>query len=392
MYMDFQYYTPTKVAFGRNAEAQVGELVKAQGCKKVLIHYGGKSAVQSGLIGRIEAALTGAGIAYVSLGGVQPNPRLSLARKGIELCKAEDVDFILAVGGGSTIDSAKCIAYGVANKGDVWDFYEHTRLATACLPVGVVLTIAAAGSEMSCGSVVTKDEGGVKRAYDDDLCRPKFAVMNPELTMTLPAYQTFSGIADILMHTMERWFNQADNMDMTDAISAALMKNVMKHARILVNDPNNYASRAEIMWAGSLSHNGLTGCATGGGDWASHNMEHELGGLYDVAHGAGLAAVWPAWARYVNKHAPHRFYKFAVEVMGVEAGEEQATIDAGIAAMEQFYRDTGMPTNLTELGVAPTADEIAHMAKSCYAACGGPAGCVKPLEAEDMIRIYENAK
>ena len=392
MYMDFQYYTPTRVVFGKGAEAQVGELVKVQGCKKVLIHYGGKSAVKSGLIGRVEAALQQAGVAYVSLGGVQPNPRLSLARKGIELCKAEGVDFILAVGGGSAIDSAKCIAYGVANEGDVWDFYEHTRLAAACLPLGVVLTIAAAGSEMSCGSVVTKDEGGVKRAYDDDLSRPKFAVMNPELTMTLPTYQTFSGIADILMHTMERWFNQADNMDMTDAISAALLKNVMKHARVLVKEPDNYASRAEIMWAGSLSHNGLTGCATGGGDWASHNMEHELGGLYDVAHGAGLAAVWPAWARYVNHAAPHRFYKFAVEVMGVEPGEEQATIEAGICAMEAFYRETGMPTNLTELGVAPTEAEIEHMAKSCYAACGGPAGCVKPLEVADMIQIYKNAR
>ena len=392
MYMDFTYYTPTKVVFGKGAEAQVGELVKAQGCKKVLIHYGGSSAVKSGLIGRIEAALQEAGVAYVSLGGVVPNPRLSLARKGIELCKEEGVDFILAVGGGSTIDSAKCIAYGVANEGDVWDFYEHTRLATACLPVGVVLTSAAAGSEMSCGSVVTKDEGGVKRAYDDDLSRPKFAVMNPELTMTLPAYQTFSGIADILMHTMERWFNQADNMEMTDAISAALMKNVMKYARVLVNEPDNYAARAEIMWAGSLSHNGLTGCATGGGDWASHNMEHELGGLFDVAHGAGLAAVWGTWARYVSHAAPHRFVKFAVDVMGVEAGEEQATIEAGIQAMEAFYRETGMPTNLKELGVAPTDAEIEHMAKSCYAACGGPAGCVKPLEVEDMIQIYQNAR
>ena len=392
MYKDFQYYTPTKVIFGKGAEGQVGELVKAQGCKKVLIHYGGKSAVASGLIGRIEAALREAGVAYVSLGGVQPNPRLSLIYKGIELAKAEGVDFLLAVGGGSTIDSAKGIAYGVANEGDVWDFYEHTRLATACLPVGVVLTIAAAGSEMSCGSVVTKDEGSVKRAYDDDLCRPKFAVMNPELTMTLPTYQTFSGIADILMHTMERYFNQADNMDMTDAISEALLKNVMKHAKVLVSDPNNYASRAEIMWAGSLSHNGLTGCATGGGDWSSHNLEHELGGLFDVAHGAGLAAVWGSWARYVCAYAPHRFVKFAVNVMGVESGEDAATIEAGIRAMEAFFRSTGMPTNLTELGVAPTDAQIEHMAKSCYEACGGPCGCIKPLEVADMIAIYKNAR
>ena len=392
MYLDFSYYTPTKVVFGKGAEAQVGQLVLEQGCKKVLIHYGSQSAVRSGLLGRIEAALQAVGVDYVTLGGVVPNPRLSLARKGIELCRAEGVDFILAVGGGSAIDSAKCIAYGLANEGDVWELYEHKRVPTACLPVGVVLTIAAAGSEMSFGSVITKDEGGVKRACDSDLARPKFAVMNPELTMTLPTYQTFSGIADILMHTMERWFNQADNMDMTDAISAAVLKNVMKHARVLLREPDNYESRAEIMWAGSLSHNGLTGCGTGGGDWSSHNMEHELGGLYDVAHGAGLAAVWGSWARYVNHAAPHRFVKFAVEVMGVTPGEEAATIEAGIQAMEQFFRETGMPTNLRELGVNPTDAEIEHMAKSCYEACGGPCGCIVPLEVDDMIRIYQNAK
>lgn len=392
MYLDFQYYTPTKVVFGKGAEAQVGQLVKDQGCKKVLIHYGGKSAVKSGLIGRIEAALTEAGVAHVSLGGVVPNPRLSKVYEGIALAKAEGVDFVLAVGGGSTIDSAKGIAYGVANEGDVWDFYEHTRLAKACLPVGVVLTIAAAGSEMSCGSVVTKDEGGVKRAYDDDLCRPKFAVMNPELTMTLPAYQTASGCVDIVMHTLERWFNQADNMEMTDRISEAVLKNVMKHARILVDEPMNYESRAEVMWAGSLSHNGLTGCGTGGGDWASHQLEHELGGLFDVAHGAGLAAVWGSWARYVCHAAPHRFVKLATDVLGVEPGEEKAVIEAGIAAMEAFFRSIHMPTSLKDLGVAPTDEQIEHMAKSCYAACGGPNGCVVPLEVEDMVQIYRNAR
>ncbi len=392
MYLDFAYYTPTKVVFGKGAEAQVGTLVKEQGCKKVLIHYGGSSAVRSGLIGRIEAALHEAGVAYVSLGGVVPNPRLSKVYEGIKLCRAEGVDFVLAVGGGSTIDSAKAIAYGVANEGDVWDFYEHTRMAQACLPVGTVLTIAAAGSEMSCGSVITKDEGGVKRAYDDDLCRPKFAVMNPELTMTLPDYQTASGVCDILMHTMERYFNQQDNMEMTDSISEALLRNVMKYALVLRDDPRNYAARAEIMWAGSLSHNGLTGCGTGGGDWSSHMLEHELGGLFDVAHGAGLAAVWGSWARYVCNKAPHRFVKFAVNVMGVEAGEERATMEAGIAAMENFFRSIHMPTNLRELGVEPTDTQIEHMAKGCFAACGGPSGDVMPLQAEDMIAIYKNAR
>ncbi|MBR5501582.1 MAG: iron-containing alcohol dehydrogenase [Oscillospiraceae bacterium] len=393
MYQNFQYYTPTKVVFGKGTEGEVGALVREQGCKKVLIHYGSGSVVKSGLLARIEAALQEAGVSYVSLGGVVPNPRLSTVYEGIALCKAEGVDFILAVGGGSVIDSAKGIAYGVANEGDVWDLYEHTRTATACLPLGVVLTIAAAGSEMSCSSVVTKDEGGVKRAYDDDLSRPKFAVMNPELTMTLPDYQTASGACDILMHTMERYFNPNHNMDMTDGISEALLKNVMKYTLVLRDEPGNYEARAEVMWAGALSHNGLTGCGTGGGDWATHMLEHELGGMFDVAHGAGLAAVWGSWARYVWQNAPQRFVKFAVDVMGVEpCADDAATVEAGIAAMEDFFRSVNMPTNMRELGVEPTDEQIEHMAKSCSAAVGGTAGCVKALDVADMINIYKAAK
>ena len=393
MYQNFSYYTPTRVIFGKGAEEQVGSLVKQQGCRKVLIHYGSNSAVRSGLLARIEAALAAENIAYVTLGGVVPNPRLSLVYQGIDLCKAENVDFILAVGGGSAIDSAKAIAYGLANEGDVWDFYEHTRVPTACVPLGVVLTIAAAGSEMSNGSVVTKDEGGLKRACDSDLARPKFAIMNPELTMTLPAYQTASGAVDIMMHTMERYFNQSDNMELTDSISEALLRTVMKYTKILMDDPCNYEARAEVMWAGSLAHNGLTGCGTGGGDWACHNMEHEIGGLFDVAHGAGLAAVWGSWARYVHKAAPHRFIKFAVNVMGVTADKDpETTIERGIQAMESFYRSIGMPTNMTELGVSPTEPQIEHMAASCVDACGGPNGCIIPLTKDDMVNIYRMAK
>lgn len=393
MYTGFSYYTPTKVVFGKGAEAQVGKLVKAQNCKKVLIHYGGKSAIQSGLLARIEESLKEAGVEYVSLGGVVPNPRLSLVYDGIALCKNESVDFILAVGGGSTIDSSKAIAYGVANPGDVWDFYEHTRKATACLPLGVVLTIAAAGSEMSNGSVITKEEGQLKRAYDSNLSRPKFAIMNPELTMTLPAYQTASGAVDIMMHTMERYFNLSHNMELTDAISEGLLRTVMKNTKILMAEPQNYEARAEVMWAGSLAHNGLTGCGTGGGDWSCHNMEHEIGGLFDVAHGAGLAAIWGSWARYVYKAAPHRFEKFAINVMGIAPGQDQQeTILQGISAMEQFYRDINMPTSLTELGVSPTDEQIAHMAESCAQACGGPSGCVVALQPEDMVKIYQMAR
>ena len=393
MYLNFSYYTPTKVVFGRKTEDQVGKLVSVYNCKKVLLHYGSNSAVKTGLLARIEASLKEQNIDYVCLGGVVPNPRLSLVYQGIELCRKEGVDFILAVGGGSTIDSAKAIAYGAVNEGDVWDFYTGARRANDCLPLGVVLTIAAAGSEMSGGSVITKEEGGLKRSYNSDMARPKFAIMNPELTMTLPDYQTASGAVDILMHTMERYFNQTANMEITDTISEGLLRTVMKHARILVNDPQNYESRAEIMWAGSLAHNGLTGCATGGGDWACHDMEHEIGGIFDVAHGAGLAAVWGSWARYVYKAAPHRFEKFALNVLGVAPGKNQdETILAGIEAMEQFYRDIHMPTSMKELGVAPTDAQIEHMAKSCSAANGGTTGCVIPLKEEDLIKIYQAAK
>ena len=389
---NFTYYTPTQVVFGRDAEEQTGALVKAQGCKKVLIHYGGGSVVRSGLLDRVKAALDREGVAYVELGGVVPNPRLSLVYQGIELCRKEGVDFILAVGGGSVIDSAKAIAYGLAEEADVWELYDHTRKAKACLPVGTVLTIAAAGSEMSNSSVITKDEGGVKRGYNDDICRPKFAVMNPELTVTLPAYQTASGCADILMHTMERYFTPNGTMELTDSLAEGLMRAVMKNARILHADPKNYDARAEIMWAGSLSHNGLTGCGSDGGDWASHGLEHEMGGMFDVTHGAGLAAVWGSWARYVFRDCLDRFVKFAVNVMGVErGGTDEETALKGIKAMEDFYRSIDMPTCFSELGISPTREQMETMAKMCIVAGGGKKGVAKVLYEADCLKIYEMA-
>ena len=308
---NFQYYTPTKVVFGKGAEMETGSLVKAQNCKKVLIHYGGSSAKKSGLLDRVCESLQAEGIDYVMLGGVVPNPHLSLVKEGIELCKKEGVDFILAVGGGSVIDSSKAIGYGLYNGGDVWDFYDDIRTPEGCTPIGTILTIAAAGSEMSDSSVITNEDGWLKRGYSHDSCRCKFAILNPELTYTLPDYQTQCGCVDILMHTMERYLNHGENMEMTDGISEALMRTVIKSAKILKEDPRNYEARAEVMWAGSLSHNGLTGCGTDGGDWASHQIEHELGGMFDVAHGAGLAAVWGSWARYVHAESIDRFVKFA---------------------------------------------------------------------------------
>lgn len=393
---NFNYYTPTKIVFGKGTESQTGQLVKEQNCKKVLIHYGSGSVKRSGLLDRIKASLDSEGISYVEFGGVVPNPRLSLVYEGINLCRREGVDFILAVGGGSVIDSAKAIGYGTANDGDVWDFYDFKRQAAACLPIGVVLTIAAAGSEMSSSSVITKEEGLIKRGYSNNLSRAKFAVMNPELTMTLPAYQTASGCVDILMHTMERYFNQSDNMELTDGISEALMRTVIKNAKILKEQPDNYEARAEVMWAGSLSHNGLTGCGTDGGDWATHKMEHEIGGLFDVAHGAGLSAIWGSWARFVLDARPERFAKFAVNVLDIEptgSSAEAVTETAlkGIEAMEEFYRSIDMPTSFAELGVTPTAEQIRTMAEKCDIGTRHSTGIVKKLSVDDMIQIYTNA-
>ena len=390
---DFNYYAPTKVVFGKGAEQKVGNLIKEQNCKKVLIHYGSGSARRSGLLDRIEAIFDKEGITYVELGGVVPNPRLSLVYEGIELCKKENVDFILAVGGGSVIDSAKAIGYGVANEGDVWDFFDFKRKPTACLPIGVVLTIAAAGSEMSGSCVITKEDGGMKRGCTTDYSRLKFAVLDPELTMTLPPYQTACGCTDILMHTMERYFTNGGNMEITDSIAEGLMRTVIENARILVRDPKNYDARAEVMWAGSLSHNGLTGCgAVVGGDFASHALEHEIGGIYDVAHGAGLAAIWGSWARYVYKDCLPRFEKFAMNVMQVDPeGTADDVALRGIEAMEDFYREIKMPTSIHELGIDPGDDELKLMAHKCSIGCKGSKGSAKVLHEEDMYEIYKAA-
>lgn len=389
---NFTYYTPTKVVFGKDTQNQVGALVSQMGCKKVLLHYGGQSAKKSGLLDQIEASLQEYNIHYVSLGGVVPNPRLSLVYKGIELAKQENVDFILAVGGGSVIDSAKAIGYGVANQGDVWDFYDRKRHATACLPIGVVLTIAAAGSEMSDSSVITKEDGGIKRGYSNDICRPKFAVMNPELTLTLPDYQTACGCTDILMHTLERYFPAGDHLELTDTIAESVMKTVMKNAKILKENPQDLKARYEIMWAGSLSHNGLTGCGIIGNDFATHGLEHELSGMFDVAHGAGLAAVWGSWARYVYKDVLPRFVRFAVEVMNVsKEGTDEEIAIKGIEALEEFFREIGMPTSIHQLGYDLTPEQVEELAEKFHIAAGGKKGTAKVLQKPDMLEIYKMA-
>ena len=393
---NFNYYAPTQVAFGRNTESQVAELVKKHGGSKVLIHYGGQSAIRSGLLAKVEQILTEAGIAYVKLGGVKPNPRLSLVRKGIELCKEENVDFLLAVGGGSVIDSCKAISSGRFYQGDVWTLYEHKDHATQYLPIGCILTIPAAGSEMSNGSVITNDEveSWLKKDYCVDEFRCKFAIMNPELTFTLPAWQTACGITDMMMHTMERYFSKDDDMETTDAIAEAILRTCMKEGPLALANPTDYTFRANIMWAGTLAHNDLTGCGTTG-DWATHNIEHELSGLFDVSHGAGLAAVWGSWARYTRNENLPRFARFAHNVMGIDTTNMSVmeASETGIKAMEQFFRSIGMPTDIhTLVGKDITDAEIEEMAQKCTNGDTTTIGGLKILHAADIVKIYQMAK
>ena len=392
----FQFFAPSEVLFGKNVEAKVGEMCKKYGAHKVLVHFGGNSAKKSGLLDRVCASLAQTGLEYVLLGGVVPNPLLSKINEGVELCRAEGVDFILAVGGGSVIDSAKGIGYGLANEGDVWDYYERKKAVTGCAPIGVVLTIAAAGSEMSNSSVVTKDEGMLKRGLTTDYCYAKFSLLNPELTYTLPAYQTASGCTDIMVHTLERYFTgkQTQQLALVDNIAAALLRNVMRNAKIALKEPNNYDARAEIMWSGTLSHNGITGDRTLG-DWACHQLEHELSGMFGVAHGAGLAAVWGSWARYVYKENPARFAQLAVDVFGLPYNyrNPEATALEGIAAMESFFRHIGMPTNIHDLiGSQLTEEQIKELAHKCSFMGTRTIGQFKVLTEEDMTNIYRAAK
>lgn len=392
---NFNFYAPTKIVFGKGSENEVGKLVAQQKCRKVLLHYGSGSVKKTGLLERVKKSLEEVGIDYTELGGVVPNPRLSLVRKGIEICKKENVDFLLAVGGGSVIDSAKAIGYGATNDFDVWEIFEKKNSPKACLPIGVILTIAASGSEMSSSAVITNEDGWKKRGSHSDLCRPRFAIMNPELTMTLPEYQTMCGATDILMHTMERYFTTGGNMMITDEIAEGLMRTVIANTRILLKNPNDYDARAEIMWAGSLSHNDLTGLGNYGDDFATHRLEHELGGMFDVAHGAGLAALWGTWARYVVKDCTGRFKKFALKVWNVSAKETDSDLDIamkGIEATEDFFREIKMPTNMRELGIKPTDEQIKELAEKCAAATGGKVGSAKVLFKDDMLNIFEASR
>lgn len=392
--VNFKYYAPTRVEFGRNTEDKLADLVKQFGGTKVLVHYGGQSAIKSGLLAKVESQLKDAGIEYVLLGGVVPNPRLSKVREGLEICHREGIDFLLAVGGGSVIDSCKAISAGFYYDGDVWTLYKHEDHVTKCLPIGCILTIPAAGSEMSDGSVITNEDGGLKKDYCTDIFRCKFAIMNPELTYSLPAWQTACGAVDIMMHTMERYFSVNDDMEITDSIAEALLRTVKTEVAKVLKNPTDYNSRAQIMWAGSLAHNDLTGCGTTG-DWATHCLEHELSGMFDVSHGAGLAAMWGSWARYVREENMSRFARFAVNVMGVDPGEMscEELAEAGIQAMEAFYHSIGMPTSIKELiGKDITDEQIEEMADKCSNYGKITVGALKVLSRDDMAAIYRMAR
>ncbi len=349
--LNFNFCSPTEFVFGKGRENETGHYVKKYGGSKVLLHYGGGSAVRSGLLDRVKTSLTENGIAFVELGGVKPNPRDTLVYEGIELCRREQVDFILAVGGGSSIDSSKAIAMGVPYEGDFWDFYVTGKQIERAIPVGTVLTIAAAGSEGSGDSVITKEADGLKRGAGSDLIRPRFSVLNPELTCTLPAYQTACGATDIMAHVFERYFTNTTEVEITDRLCEAVLMTMIKETPRVIADPDNYDARANIMWAGMVAHNNIVGVGREQ-DWNSHGIEHELSALYDCAHGAGLAVIMPAWMEYVCKHDVMRFAQVAVRVWGCKMNfaDPETTAREGSLRFRSFLRSIGMPINFEELG------------------------------------------
>ncbi|MCR5305790.1 MAG: iron-containing alcohol dehydrogenase [Oscillospiraceae bacterium] len=386
---NFQFYSPTEFVFGRDTECEAGNYVKKHGGSKVLLHYGGGSAVRSGLLGRIKASLTEAGIGFTELGGVRPNPRDTLVYDGIRLARSEGVDFILAVGGGSTIDSSKAIAMGVPYDGDFWDFYCGKAAPSAALPVGTVLTIAAAGSEGSGDSVITKESDGLKRGAGSDLIRPRFSVMNPALTCTLPPYQTACGATDIMAHVFERYFTNTTEVGITDRLCEAVLKTMIAETPRVIAQPDNYDARANIMWAGTVAHTNIVGVGREQ-DWNSHGIEHELSALYDCAHGAGLAVIMPAWMEFVCGHDVMRFAQAAVRVWGCEMNfaNPEATAREGIFRFRQFLHGIGMPVNFAELG-ADEAD-IPKLVEKFGIGRRRTGGFVK-LSADDVAEIYRIA-
>ena len=387
---NFRFSCPTEMIFGKDVQSFCGKETQKYG-RKVLLHYGSGHIKKSGLYDQVSKSLMDAGVDYIELGGVQPNPRLSLVREGIQLCRENGVDFILAVGGGSVIDSAKAIALGTLFDGDVWDFYTTDVTPTEALPIGVVLTIPAAGSESSTGSVITDLDTSNKRHVDNAILRPKFALMNPELTCTLPSFQTACGASDIMAHIMERYFTRVSNVELTDRLCESTLKTIIGNVPVVLAEPDNYDARAEVMWAGSIAHNDFLGTGRVG-DWASHMIEHELSAINDVAHGAGLAIIFPAWMRYVYKQDISRFAQFAVRVWNKEMDyfNPEKTALAGIDAIKSFFRSIGLPVSLSEIGITPQHYE--HIADNCRRTGNNAVGSFVPLQSKDIIEILKIAQ
>lgn len=391
---NFNFYSPTEFVFGKGRENEAGYYVKKFGGTRVLVHYGSGSVIRSGLLDRVKNSLVKEGLFFVELGGVVANPRDTLVYKGIDLCKKEGVDFILAVGGGSVIDSAKAIAVGVPYEGDFWDFYCGKASISKAIPVATVLTIAAAGSEGSGDSVITKEEGSYKRGAGSDYMRPRFSIMNPELTQTLPAYQTACGATDIMAHVFERYFTNTKEVEVTDRLCEAVLMTMVKETPRVIEDPNNYEARANIMWAGTVAHNGIVGVGRSQ-DWNSHGIEHELSALYDCAHGAGLAVVMPAWMEFVMSHNVMRFAQMANRVFGVPMNYENPadTAKKGICAFRQFLHSIGMPINFEELGAK--VEDIPYLAEHHGLGDTGRTGGFVSLSKKDVeaiLTIAANAK
>lgn len=387
--LNFNYLNKTEIYFGKDAENQVSDLILQHG-KKVLLHYGTGSIKRNGVYDKIITNLKDNNIEYIELGGVVPNPRLSLVHEGVALCKKENIDFILAVGGGSVIDSAKAIAVGYFYDGDIWDAYTRVYTPEKALPIGVVLTIAAAGSESSTGSVITNQNGNYKKSYGSEFLRPKFAILNPEFTFTLPSYHSACGCVDIIAHVFERYFTNTNAVDLTSRMSEGLITTVMDHSHITINSPENYDSRAEVMWAGALAHNGLMGTGREA-DWASHVIAHELSALYDLAHGASLAIIFPAWMKHVYKTNMSIFLDFATNIMKIKktTNEDQMVLDA-IAKLESYYHKIGLPTTISSSNL-PT-DKLEHMANRVSENNTITIGNFKKLDKNDILSIYTLAK
>lgn len=386
---NFTFYAPTYFDFGKDAELHVAELIRRFGGSKVLLHYGGGSIMKNGLYDRITECLEKEEIPYVTLGGVRPNPRSGLVYEGIRLCRAEKVDFILAAGGGSTIDSAKAIAAGTLYDGDFMDFYQGRKTIDRALPIGTVLTIAAAGSEGSPNTVITDEKTLVKKGARSDLLRPKFSILNPELTCTLSPYQTAAGATDIMVHVCERYFSNTEEVEITDRLCEAVMKTIIYETPRVMENPDHYEARANIMWAGMLAHNNICGVGRVQ-DWASHHIEHELSALYDVTHGAGLAVITPLWMRYVLEINPHKLVDFATRVWDIPLNEEDpvATAGQGIEKFEAFLRQIGMPSSFEEIGARK--EDIGLMTDKLFGKRETEGNYVK-LRREDVIKIYESA-